>query len=103
MYQNQKIMTTTLNIAVIGNEISNETLKASVSEGNRFHLRKIFVTDNLATGIVRSQYPEAEIVNDVKAIVNDTAIDLVLISAQRANDLPAMGNILQAGKHVRVI
>ena len=67
------------------------------------HLKKIFAADIASAGIAKSQYPKAEIVDDVKSILEDSGIELVIVSANNAKDTEVMQHILQAGKKVRII
>jgi predicted dehydrogenase len=96
-------MTKTINVGIISSGFGNEVFVAAESYSlEKFFLKKIFVADQAATDIAKA-YPEAEIVSDVKSIVNDEAIELVIVSASGVKNSPAVEEALQAGKHVRII
>jgi len=92
-----------INVGLIGNGSIDESLVASQAGRNeQFNLTKILIPYNGTNG-VKVKYPNAEMVNDIKAIVEDSTIDLVIISSAKANDLPLVEQILQSGKHLRII
>jgi len=96
-------MTKTINVGIISNGYGNEVFVAAESYSiDRFFLKKIFIADQAFSDIARA-YPTAEIVSDVKSILNDEAIELVIVSAAGAKNSPAVEEALQAGKHVRII
>jgi predicted dehydrogenase len=96
-------MTKTINVGIISNGFGNEVFVAAESYSlDKFFLKKIFVADQTPSDIAKN-YPTAEIVTDVKSILNDEAIELVIVSAAGANNSPAVIEALHAGKHVRII
>ena len=94
-------MSTIINVGLIGSAVLEEALATNRSEN--FNLKKIFVGDKEAAGIVKSQYPKAEIVNDIKAIIEDAGIELVILSASNSKDSQVVQHILQSGKKMRII
>jgi predicted dehydrogenase len=52
---------------------------------------------------MQQKYPAAEIVQHSQAIMQDDDIDLIIVSAREKNNLRLLGEILQTGKHVRII
>jgi NADH/NAD ratio-sensing transcriptional regulator Rex len=94
-------MSSIINVGLIGSASLAEALATDRSEN--FNLKKIFAGDSVAEGIARTQYPQAEIVNDIKAIVDDAAIELIILSAPSAKDSTVVQRIMQAGKKVRII
>ena len=94
-------MESVINVALIGSAILEEAL--ATDRSMNFNLKKIFAADRESEGVARSQYPHAEIVNDIKAIVHDVGIELVIVSAINAKDSLVVQDILQAGKKVRII
>lgn len=72
--------------------------------GNRqsFHLKKVMV-QNASPEITRLHYPHSEIVQDKRAIMEDATIDLIVISGAAKNDLDLVAEVLQTGKHVRIV
>ena len=94
-------MNKTINVGIISSGFGNEVFVAAEAYSlEKFFLKKIFLTDQAPIDIAKA-YPQAEIVNDVKSILDDAAIDLVIVSASK-NTL-AVQEALQAGKHVRII
>lgn len=94
-------MESVINVALIGSAILEEAL--ATDRSMNFHLKKIFAADLASAGIAQSQYPNAEIVNDIKSIVHDAGIELVIVSANSAKDAMVVQDILQSGKKVRII
>jgi len=94
-------MSTVINVGLIGSAILEEALATERSEN--FNLKKIFAGDRVTAGIAKTQYPQAEIVNDVKAIIEDAGIELVILSESNSKDSLIVQHILQAGKQVRII
>lgn len=74
------------------------------SLGNRhgFHLKKVMVPD-VSPEIARRHYPQSEIVQDKRAIMEDSSIDLIVISGAAKDDLDLVAEVLQTGKHVRLV
>jgi predicted dehydrogenase len=94
-------MSTVINVGLIGSAVLEEALATERSEN--FSLKKIFAGDNEAAGIARSQYPQAEIVNNIQSIIEDSGIELVIMSASNSKDSAVVQHILKAGKKVRII
>ncbi len=93
-------MNNIINAGVIGCDMSEEFFQASaLNKVEKFNWKKIWVS-NKKTGGIAKEYPEAKIVNDIEAIVNDTDITLVIVSA---NHLKYVKPVIEAGKAVRVI
>lgn len=70
---------------------------------NGYHLKKAFVLDNSTEGIFKSHYPQVEIVDNKKSILDDDTIELVVVSAPSATDMDIVSEFVHAGKHVRII
>lgn len=72
--------------------------------GNRhgFHLKKVMVP-NGSPELTRLQYPQSEIVQDKRSIMEDSTIDLIVISGAAKSDLDLVAESLQTGKHVRIV
>jgi len=94
-------MESKINVGLIGSAVLEEAL--STNRTMNFHLKKIFAADSASAGMAKSQYPKAEIVNDIKSIVEDAGIELVIVSAKNAKDSQVVQRILEAGKKVRII
>lgn len=77
-----------------------------LSEGsklNGYNIRKIYLNNNLPQKDIKQQYPDAEIVDDTKLIIHDALIDLVIVASPSDADMDIVGEVLEAGKYVRVI
>ena len=94
-------MESVINVGLIGSAVLEEAL--STDRSMNFHLKKIFASDLASAGMARTQYPKAEIVNDIKSIVEDAGIELVIVSAKNAKDSEIVQHILKAGKKIRII
>ncbi|MDR3714315.1 MAG: Gfo/Idh/MocA family oxidoreductase [Puia sp.] len=75
----------------------------SVSSLKGYKLRKVLLPEGHSAQSARSQYPQAEIVQDKREIIQDEDIDLVIVSAPSRTDLPLVGEVLRAGKNVRIV
>ena len=70
---------------------------------NGYSITKAYVIDKTSAGIIQSQCPEAEIVNDKATILEDKTIDFILVLSPQAGDMNFIGEALQAGKQVRIM
>ena len=95
-------MNNIINVGVIGCENSEEILLNSGAKNEDKVRLKILALDDATAGFAKTTYPKAEIVNNVKAIVDDKAIELVYVSSNR-NNLPLVKEALQDGKQVRIL
>ncbi len=67
-----------------------------------FLLSKISTSREDAAAEARALYPDTEVVRDAGSILQDAAIDLVIICTPNAEHLPLAKAALHAGKHVIV-
>src|SRR5579862_4176175 len=92
-----------LNTAIIGFGFSGETFFAPFVDSNpNFNLRKIYTTDTARVAKAQSLYPNTGIVDNTDNIINDPAIDLVLVGTPNTSHLSLSKQALLAGKHVLV-
>jgi len=68
-----------------------------------YTVKKVMTTNNIPHDVALSQFPEAQLVDDIKSIIQDSAIDLILVSKPKQTDLSIIGEAVQAGKSVRII
>ena len=96
-------METVTNVGLIECKTPTGTFKTE-SLGNRhgFRLKKVMV-QNASPEIMRLHYPQSEIVQDKQAIIEDSTIDLIVISGAAKSDLDWVAEVLQTGKHVRIV
>jgi hypothetical protein len=73
------------------------------SQLNGYSITKAYVTDKTSAGLVQIKCPQAEIVADKAAILEDTSIDFILVLSPQAADMTFIGEALQAGKQVRIM
>jgi predicted dehydrogenase len=93
-----------INVGAIGTGSMEEVFLASrADELEQYNLKKILITDKMAADMARKKYPQTEIVDSVKEIVNDPTIDLVILLGEKSNDKPLVEEVMQAGKNVRII
>jgi predicted dehydrogenase len=96
-------MSKTMNVGLIGFGMSGRVFHAPfITNVPGLHLSKIRETRPANIAVAKSKYPEAEIVNDSKAIFEDAAIELVVIATPNASHVSLATEALQAGKHVVV-
>ena len=96
-------MDTITNVGLIECNNAMGTFKTDAL-GNRhgFHLKKV-MAPHASSEITRLQYPQSEIVEDKSAILDDSSIDLVVIAGAAKSDLDWVAELVQTGKHVRMI
>lgn len=77
-------------------------LRVDLINENGFHLKKVMGTRTSAE-IIKQHYPQSEIVLHKESIMQDASIELVVISGPGRQDLDLVAEVLQSGKHVRVV
>ncbi|MEX6687295.1 hypothetical protein QTN47_07300 [Danxiaibacter flavus] len=68
-----------------------------------YSFSKVLVNDDQIQKTIQTKYPQVEIVEHKDSIVHDNDIELVIVSSPANNELHVVGELLKAGKHVRVI
>ena len=97
-------MNTIKNIGIIECGISGKNFHSNhASHLNGAVVSKILVADTSSANIVHAQYPNTELVFDKASILNDNSIDMVILSEPNETELFMVGEILQAGKQVRIL
>lgn len=97
-------MKTNKNIGLV--ECSSRRKISRITSHNNpdgFIVKKIMMANKVAEDSVLSQYPDALLVDDINSIINDSAIELILVSNPKQVDLNMIGEAMQAGKNVRII
>lgn len=96
-------MDTLTNVGLIECKTPTGDFKSSpFNDHNGFHLKKVMV-QHTSPEIARMHYPQAEVVQDKAAIINDATIELIVISGAAHQDMDLVAEVLQTGKHVRVV
>ncbi len=97
-------MNTTKNIGLIECGEYGQALRFnSANHSNGYSIKKVLMSDAAFAGRVKSQFPQVEIVSDKDAILKDHTIDLVIVSAPKANQMNMVAEVLQAGKSVQIL
>lgn len=99
-----RIMDTYKNVGLIEcNNYGHISLLSEGSKLNGYNIKKIYLNHTAPKSEIKAHYPNAEIVNDTKEIIYDALIDLVIVSSPDNADMDIVGEVLEAGKYVRVI
>ena len=97
-------METNKNIGLIecspGSEISRIT---SQNNPDGYIVKKIMTSNKLNGDSAVQKYPEAQLVDNINSIIDDSAIELILVSNPKQTDLNMIGEVVQSGKNVRII
>jgi hypothetical protein len=92
------------NIGLIECNIKGEI--STITSNNNpdgYIVKKIMAPNKVSGDIAMSQFPEAQLVDDIKYIIQDSAIDLILVSKPKESDMNLVGEAVKAGKNVRII
>lgn len=73
----------------------------SILEG--YSIKKVLSTMDTNEMNIKSRYPLAEIVDNTRNILDDSSIELVIVSDPSHEDMGIVGEALQAGKQIRII
>ena len=96
-------MSKTIKVGLLGFGMSGSMFHAPfISNVPGLQLSKIRETRPENIAVANARYPEAEVVQDAKAIFEDAAIDLVVLATPNVSHLPLAKAALEAGKHVVV-
>ncbi|WP_161889052.1 oxidoreductase [Pontibacter russatus] len=96
-------MKKTINTGLLGFGMSGSVFHAPfITNVPGLHLSKIRETRPENIALANARYPQAEIVQDARAIFEDASIDLVVLATPNVSHLPLAKEALQAGKHVVV-
>ncbi len=84
---------------------SREGLSRITSQNNPdgYIVKKIKTTNKVAGENALVEYPGVQVVEDINSIIQDSDIDLILISQPKQADLDMVGEVVNAGKNVRII
>jgi predicted dehydrogenase len=97
-------MNTNKNIGLIECNSKGE-ISAITSNNNPdgYIVKKIMAPNKVSGEIAISQFPEAQLVDDINCIIEDSSIDLILVSKPKQSDMTMVGEAVKAGKNVRII
>ncbi|MFT3823019.1 MAG: Gfo/Idh/MocA family oxidoreductase [Chitinophagaceae bacterium] len=74
-----------------------------LSKQEGYQLKKILLKGDVSIDTAKLEYPQAEIVTDKQDILQDKSIELVIVSSPADADMSLVGEVLKAGKHVRIV
>jgi len=97
-------MKTNKNIGLVECNVQGE-ISGITSNNNPdgYIVKKIMTANKVSGEIAMSEFPEAQLVNDIESIIEDSAIDLILVSKPKESDMNMIGEAVKAGKNVRII
>jgi predicted dehydrogenase len=100
----KETMKTFKNIGLIVCGDSQEIFRLSAaSKSNGYAFKKVLIEEDASENTFRINYPHAEIVKDKHAIIQDAALDLVIIAAPVNKYASLVAEVLKSGIPVRVI
>ena len=91
------------NVGLIEYKTSGPVFQMEEGNGPEGYVLKKIFTAGEQGHVIRSQYPDAEIVEDTHSIIKDNSIDLVIISSATGPDLSLAGEVLRSGKNLRIV
>ena len=95
---------TTKHIGLVAANATGHPLELAVSNAvNGYQVKKVFINGDLSENMARTHYPQAEIVANLHEIISDESIDLVLVDAPKGAEPGIVKEVLDAGKHVRIL
>lgn len=74
-----------------------------VSSEQGYQVKKVLRDERISEKIIKTNYPEAEIVTDKNSIIQDENISVVVLDAPVNSCSDLLAEILQSGKQVRVV
>jgi hypothetical protein len=87
-------------IGIIGYEFSSDFFFAFRRHTRGMNVKKIFSGNDHTPNNLLLQFPQTEVVTDMKSITEDPQIELIILSE---SCLHYAKHLLSAGKHVRII
>ncbi|MEO5889069.1 MAG: Gfo/Idh/MocA family oxidoreductase [Ferruginibacter sp.] len=96
-------MNTIKNIGLIECGLQQPLYISPVSLLQGYEIKKVLSTEGANEDNIKSRYPLAEIVGNTRDILDDSSIDLVIVSGPSHEDMSLVGEALQAGKQIRII
>lgn len=75
---------------------------AGISKNEGYHLRKIYVGSD-SDSWVNQLFPGTEVVSDIRSILHDETIDLVIMPTRQNEELQLVAEVLHTGKNIRMV
>lgn len=83
--------------------LDETSMKDRVGNTNGIRLKKILVKNEAGKTTAQQLFPQAELVGDAAAILQDDSIELVLVADPQEADKDLIREVLNTGKYVRII
>lgn len=97
-------MNTIKQIAVIECGDSSKLFQLSpVSQSQGYVVSKIYYQNEVPVNVVNSNHPGAQVVEDKQAIIDDSKIEMVIVSSPSANEMDIVGAMLKANKPTTIL
>ena len=87
---------------IVSGPFDNMDHITAVSRRDGYVVKRILLEGDASETTIRKNYPEAEIVKDKQALLQDASLDLVVFTDAGNGYMEMVGEILQAGIPVRV-
>ena len=91
-------------IAVIECGDSSKLFQLSpVSQSQGYVVSKIYYQNEVPANLLNSNHPDAEVVTDKQAIIDDSLIDMVIVSSPSASEMDIVGEMIKANKATTIL
>lgn len=91
-------------IAVIECGDSSKLFQLSpVSQSQGYVVSKIYYQNEVPANLLNANHPGAEIVSDKQAIIDDSLIDMVIVSSPSPSEMDIVGEMLKANKATTIL
>jgi scyllo-inositol 2-dehydrogenase (NADP+) len=93
----------TINVAIIGFGMSGRVFHAPIiADTESFNIYKVYTSSEESRVLINSLYPHTEVTNDINNIMEDEAVELVIITSPNTSHYELAKRVLLSGKHVVV-
>jgi len=97
-------MKTIKQIAVIECGNSSKLFQLSpISKSQGYVVSKIFYKSNVPDNVINTNHPGAVVVQDQQAIIDDSLIDMVVVSSPSPSEMDIVGEMIKANKATRIV
>lgn len=83
--------------------LDEASMKDRIGNTNGIRLKKILVKNGAGKTAAQQLFPQAELVGNAAAILQDDSIELVLVADPQEADKDLIREVLNTGKYVRII
>ena len=92
-----------IGLIVCGDSSTKTFNLSSVSRSEGYTLKKVYTKESISEDLAQLIYPQAEIVTDKHALLQDASLDLIVVSAPVNSSADLVSEVLRSGKPVRVV